>query len=150
MGICHGVQISVPGTTSEPPSETPRHELARLGRNASLQFAHLIALHTPVLLPSPVIGGLGRPDGANSSCNASALRRNIHWFEALAEAQRLIEAWRIDYNEHRPHMALANTALSEYFSRASSLSSTIGKKPPRANAGYGHQGQTFKPFQDNR
>ena len=67
MGICHGVQISVPGTTSEPPSEIPRHELARLGRNASLQFAHLIALHTPVLLPTPVIGGLGRPDGPQSN-----------------------------------------------------------------------------------
>jgi putative transposase len=36
------------------------------------------------------------------------LRRNIHWFETLAEAQRLIEPWRIDYNESRPHMALGN------------------------------------------
>ena len=33
---------------------------------------------------------------------------NIHWFETIAEAQRLIEAWRFKCNETRPHMALGN------------------------------------------
>jgi putative transposase len=28
------------------------------------------------------------------------------WFSSLAEARRLIEAWRLDYNEHRPHTSL--------------------------------------------
>ena len=28
------------------------------------------------------------------------------WFTSLAEAKRIIEAWRIDYNEHRPHTSL--------------------------------------------
>jgi putative transposase len=28
------------------------------------------------------------------------------WFTSLAEAQRLIEAWRVDYNQHRPHTSL--------------------------------------------
>jgi transposase InsO family protein len=28
------------------------------------------------------------------------------WFTSLAEARRIIEAWRIDYNEHRPHTSL--------------------------------------------
>jgi putative transposase len=28
------------------------------------------------------------------------------WFTSLAEARRLIEAWRLDYNEHRPHTSL--------------------------------------------
>jgi putative transposase len=28
------------------------------------------------------------------------------WFTSLAEAGRIIEAWRIDYNEHRPHTSL--------------------------------------------
>ena len=32
---------------------------------------------------------------------------NTHWFQTLAEARRLIEAWRQDYNVSRPHMALA-------------------------------------------
>jgi putative transposase len=29
-----------------------------------------------------------------------------HWFETLAEAREVIEAWRVDYNEERPHRAL--------------------------------------------
>ena len=28
------------------------------------------------------------------------------WFSSLAEARRVIEAWRLDYNEHRPHTSL--------------------------------------------
>ena len=43
---------------------------------------------------------------------------NVHWFETLAEARRLIEAWRIEYNESRPHMALGNIPPSEYALRA--------------------------------
>jgi putative transposase len=39
---------------------------------------------------------------------------NVHWFETLAEARRPIDAWRIEYNESRPHMALGNIPLSEY------------------------------------
>jgi putative transposase len=31
---------------------------------------------------------------------------NEHWFACVAEAQRIIEAWRIDYNTVRPHSAL--------------------------------------------
>jgi putative transposase len=33
---------------------------------------------------------------------------NIHWFASLAEAKAVVEAWRRDYNESRPHMALGN------------------------------------------
>ncbi len=28
------------------------------------------------------------------------------WFASLAEAKRIIEAWRLDYNSHRPHTSL--------------------------------------------
>lgn len=45
---------------------------------------------------------------------------NVHWFENLAEARRLIEAWRVEYNESRPHMALGNIPPSEYALRAAS------------------------------
>jgi putative transposase len=31
---------------------------------------------------------------------------NQHWFESLFEARRIIEEWRKDYNEQRPHSAL--------------------------------------------
>lgn len=33
---------------------------------------------------------------------------NESWFVSLPDAQRTIEAWRIDYNEIRPHSGLAN------------------------------------------
>ena len=43
---------------------------------------------------------------------------NIHWFQSLAEARHLIEAWRIEYNESRPHMDLSNIPPNEYALRA--------------------------------
>jgi putative transposase len=43
---------------------------------------------------------------------------NIYWLDTLAEAQRLIEAWRVDYNESRPYMALGNKTPAEYLLQA--------------------------------
>jgi putative transposase len=31
---------------------------------------------------------------------------NSHWFTSLKDARRTIEAWRIDYNQQRPHSSL--------------------------------------------
>jgi putative transposase len=45
---------------------------------------------------------------------------NVHWFETLDQAREIIEAWRRDYNESRPHMALAEAAPSD-FARQTSL-----------------------------
>jgi putative transposase len=53
---------------------------------------------------------------------------NVHWFETLAEAERLIEACRIDYNESRPHMALGNKSPAEYLLQASPSPWAKGKK----------------------
>lgn len=39
---------------------------------------------------------------------------NMHWFESLQEAQHLIEHWRYEYNEIRPHSSLGNLAPAEY------------------------------------
>jgi putative transposase len=39
---------------------------------------------------------------------------NVNWFASLAEAQRLAEARRIDYNESRPHMAHNGKTLAEF------------------------------------
>lgn len=33
---------------------------------------------------------------------------NVNWFTTLEEAKVIVEAWRVDYNESRPHMALGN------------------------------------------
>jgi len=37
-----------------------------------------------------------------------------HWFVSMEDAKEKIEAWRIDYNEHRPHTALGNQTPREY------------------------------------
>jgi putative transposase len=31
---------------------------------------------------------------------------NMHWFLSLDDARQKIEAWRVDYNEYRPHSSL--------------------------------------------
>jgi hypothetical protein len=31
---------------------------------------------------------------------------NAHWFESIEDAKQKIDAWRWDYNEHRPHRSL--------------------------------------------
>lgn len=47
---------------------------------------------------------------------------NVHWFDTLAQARKVIEAWRVEYNESRPHMALGNVSPQE-FARQARLSS---------------------------
>ena len=42
---------------------------------------------------------------------------NTHWFADLREAKALIEAWRKEYNESRPHASLADRTPSEFASQ---------------------------------
>jgi putative transposase len=42
---------------------------------------------------------------------------NAHWFGTLTEAKRLIEAWRQEYNESRPHRSLGERTPSEFASQ---------------------------------
>lgn len=39
---------------------------------------------------------------------------NANWFENMADARRKIEAWRRDYNQQRPHSALAYRTPEEF------------------------------------
>lgn len=39
---------------------------------------------------------------------------NLNWFASIAEARTTIEAWRRDYNESWPHMALNGLSPSEF------------------------------------
>jgi putative transposase len=39
---------------------------------------------------------------------------NVHQFASLAEAQAIIEAWRMDYNDHRPHSSLGHLTPNEF------------------------------------
>lgn len=39
---------------------------------------------------------------------------DLHWFTTIAEARRIIEAWRLDYNEQRPHSSLGYLTPVEF------------------------------------
>jgi hypothetical protein len=42
---------------------------------------------------------------------------NEHLFASLAEARRIIQAWRIDYNTKRPHTSLDGLTPTEFAAR---------------------------------
>lgn len=42
---------------------------------------------------------------------------NQHWFESIEEAKSVIEKWRIDYNNERPHSSLGFQTPSEYVAK---------------------------------
>lgn len=39
---------------------------------------------------------------------------NSHWFVSMQDARRIIEAWRLDYNEVRPHSSLGQRAPADF------------------------------------
>jgi putative transposase len=39
---------------------------------------------------------------------------NVHQFASLAEAQLIIEMWRVDYNQRRPHSSLGHLTPEEF------------------------------------
>jgi transposase InsO family protein len=51
---------------------------------------------------------------------------NEHWFLNLAEAQAVIEAWRIDYNTVRPHRSLGQQTPAAY-AAAACAGSAVGR-----------------------
>ena len=42
---------------------------------------------------------------------------NVHQFTSIADAKAKIEAWRIDYNETRPHSMLEQRTPAEFARR---------------------------------
>ena len=39
---------------------------------------------------------------------------DAHWFTSLNEAKQVVEAWRREYNESRPHRALGERTPNEF------------------------------------
>jgi putative transposase len=39
---------------------------------------------------------------------------NVHHFTSIEDAKMKIEAWRIDYNQRRPHSSLGHLTPNEY------------------------------------
>jgi putative transposase len=60
----------------------------------------------------------------NGSFRAECL--NASWFLSLDDARSKCEAWRVDYNVSRPHMALGNLPPSEYAAGATTSMPPIG------------------------
>ena len=50
---------------------------------------------------------------------------NEHWFANLGEARRIIEAWRLDYNQDRPHSALGYLTPNEFASSRQGLTPAV-------------------------
>ena len=42
---------------------------------------------------------------------------NTHQFTSLVDAQTKIEAWRLDYNHHRPHSSLGHLTPNEFIAQ---------------------------------
>lgn len=57
---------------------------------------------------------------------------NVYDFASLDHAQRLIEAWRQDYNQFRPHGALGQLTPSEYAERGQKPASEVTEFQLRA------------------
>jgi len=51
---------------------------------------------------------------------------NLHWFDDIAQASKVIEAWRRNYNESCPHMALRNLPPAEYATRTGTRNGITG------------------------
>ena len=56
---------------------------------------------------------------------------NQHWFGSLAEARRIVEAWRLDYNQARPHSSLDYRTPEEFAQRVGQLTSDAIRRPAR-------------------
>lgn len=50
---------------------------------------------------------------------------NENWFSSMAEARDIIEAWRQDYNEVRPHSSLGNLTPKEFAEKQTTNKETL-------------------------
>jgi putative transposase len=51
---------------------------------------------------------------------------NAHWFTSLTEAQQIVETWRGEYNESRPHRALGEKTPNEFANEIAASRDLIG------------------------
>jgi putative transposase len=66
-------------------------------------WAHRNGVQLDVIRPGRPVGN-AYIGSFNGRLREECLNQN--WFLSLAEVQATIEAWRIDYNQRRPHSAL--------------------------------------------
>jgi putative transposase len=65
----------------------------------------------------------------NGTFRAECLDTN--WFQSLSEARQIIEVWRREYNESRPHRALAHRTPTEFASQIAASRDLAERKTGR-------------------
>ena len=50
---------------------------------------------------------------------------NLNWFSDLADAKKMIEEWRVEYNEVRPHSSLKNATPRAFATRIKEQKPTV-------------------------
>ena len=56
---------------------------------------------------------------------------DAHWFTTLVETRQIIETWRREYNESRPHRALGEKTPNEFASQVAASRDLTGSKKPK-------------------
>ncbi len=94
---------------------TPKLLFCDNGSEFTSQIMDLWAYHNRVQID---FSRPGKPtDNAHVESFNGTLRAeclDVHWFETLAEAKQVIESWRREYNESRPHRSLGERTPSEF------------------------------------
>lgn len=116
------VHDSLPSALASAVALQPKVVFTDNGREFIGRLLHLWAYHHPVRLD------FSRPGRPTDNCFVESFNGslrdeylNVRWFATLDEARVIIEAWRIDYNESRPHMALNGVPAGEYARRHKEL-----------------------------
>lgn len=94
---------------------TPKRLFCDNGSEFTSQIMDLWAYHSQVQID------FSRPskptDNAHVESFNGTLRSeclDVHWFATLTEAKQVIESWRQEYNESRPHRSLGERTPSEF------------------------------------
>jgi putative transposase len=71
-----------------------------------------------------------RPGKPTESFNGTFRQEclNAHWFMTLSEAKEIIEAWRREYNESRPHRALGERTPNEFACQVAASRDLTGRE----------------------
>nr|WP_186017013.1 IS3 family transposase [Burkholderia gladioli] len=109
----------------------PRHVFVDNGSEFSGRLLDMWAYHHQAKID------FSRPGKPTDNCHIETFNGsfrdeclNLHWFETLGEAKAIIEAWRRDYNESRPHSALKDLVPAEFARQLALLPGPIGPETP--------------------
>ena len=114
---------------------TPKLLFCDNGSEFTSQIMDLWAYHSQVQID---FSRPGKPtDNAHVESFNGTLRAeclDVHWFATLTEAKQVIEDWRREYNESRPHRSLGERTPSEFACQIAlngdlPSSQTVGNSP---------------------